>query len=68
MAESLLTSEGYVYEQNWAGQWQQQGMFGPERDVNWLGQPNVERNILGQPKVARDWLGQPVTSGSLLPA
>ena len=65
MTNKLNDGNSYVYKQIWEGQWQQkQSLFSPEQDVNWLGQPTIERNILGQPKVARNWLGQPITGGS----
>jgi len=46
----LLDEEGNVYEQGLFGGWhRKQGLFGPEKDVGWFGQPNVERDFFGNP-------------------
>lgn len=51
--DSLIDKDGIVHEKGWDGQYHpKQGLFGPERDTGWTGQPNVQR----------DWLGRPVHS------
>lgn len=69
MPEYLVDDEGYVYEKGFDGQWHQKwGWFGPQKDTNWLGQPNVKRDLLGRPKEARGPFGGFVTdkTGKLL--
>jgi hypothetical protein len=54
----LIDDDGNIYEQSLFGGWQQkQGLFGPEKDVGWFGQPNVERDILGNPVPDSSLLG-----------
>lgn len=63
--DSLIDKDGIVHEKGWDGQYHpKQGLFGPERDTSWTGQPNVERDWLGRPQEERDWLGRPVQSRS----
>ncbi|BCX04596.1 MAG: hypothetical protein KatS3mg053_2534 [Candidatus Roseilinea sp.] len=59
----LLDEDGNVYEQGLFGGWQQKhGLFGPERDVGWFGQPNVERDLFGNPVPESTFLGGQVYS------
>ena len=60
----LLDQEGNVYRQGFLdSQWRkEQGLLGPKKDTNWLGQPNVQRNLFGEPSPARDFLGTPHVS------
>jgi hypothetical protein len=59
----LVDDEGNIYEQGFLGGWQQkQGLFGPEKDVGWFGQPNIERDIFGNPVPESSLLGGQVYS------
>lgn len=59
----LLDEDGNVYEQSLFGGWQQKyGLFGPERDVGWFGQPNVKRDLFGNPVPETTFLGGQVYS------
>lgn len=59
----LLDEEGNVYEQGLFGGWQQKhGLFGPERDVGWFGQPNIKRDLFGSPVPETTFLGGQVYS------
>ncbi len=59
----LIDDEGNVYEQGLFGGWhQKQGLFGPEKDVGWFGQPNVERDLFGNPVPASTFLGGQIYS------
>lgn len=61
----LVDKNGVVHEKGWNGQHRpKQGLFGPVRETDWLGQPKVEKDWLGNPKVERDWLGRPIRSTS----
>ena len=61
--DSLIDEEGIVHERGMGGQYHPKpGVFGPQRDTDWRGQPNVERDLLGRPQEERDWLGRPAQS------
>jgi len=63
--DSLIDKDGNVHEKGWDGQYHpKQGMFGPERDVSFPRQPNVERDLLRNPVEARDPLSNPIRSTS----
>jgi len=65
MSDHLVDSEGNVYQRGLLGDWQRkEGVFGPQKDVDWLGNPKVKQNLVGQRVVARDFLGQPVQNAS----
>lgn len=61
-----VDDEGYVYEQNWlTGSWEhKQGLFGPEREVDFFGNPRVDNDWLGNPKADVNWLGEQAHSSS----
>lgn len=60
---SLIDKSGVIHEKGWDGQYRpKQGLFSPQKDTTFWGNPNVERDLFGNAKVERNWLGQPVTS------
>ena len=61
----LIDDEGNVHTQSpFTGGWRQkQGTFGPAKDTNIFGQPNVRRDLLGRPVAARDGLGRVIRDG-----
>lgn len=63
--DTLIGKDGVVHEKGWDGQYRpKQGLFGPERDTTWTGQPDVKHDWLGRPQEERDWLGRSVRSSS----
>ena len=58
----FIDEEGNVHSEGFlGGSWQkEQGVFGSKKDVNWLGQPNVQRDLLGRPEQARTPFGSPI--------
>lgn len=58
----FIDEEGNVHSEGlFGGSWQKdQGVFGPTKDVNWLGQPNYERDLLGRPVQAQTPFGSPI--------
>jgi len=60
----LIDDEGRVYKQGpFSNEWrQQEGLFGPEKEADWLGRPNVARDLLGRPEPARTIWGEPIRS------
>ena len=56
---NLIDREGHEYEKGWDGQYHSKhGIFGDQKNTNWLGQPNVEHDILGRPKEATGFFGE----------
>lgn len=63
--DTLIDKDGVVHEKGWDGQYRpKQGLFGPEKDVKWTGQPKVENDWLGRPQEDRNWLGKSTQSNS----
>jgi hypothetical protein len=60
----FIDDEGNVHNEGFlGGSWnKEQGVFGTNKDVNWLGQPNLERDFLGRPVQARTAFGSPIHS------
>lgn len=58
----FIDEEGNVHSEGFlGGSWnKEQGVFGSNKDVNWLGQPNLERDFLGRPVQARNAFGTPI--------
>ena len=64
----LVDEDGNVYEQGLFGGWQQKhGLFGPEKDVGFFGQPNIERDLFGNPVPESTFLGGQIHSDDSRP-
>jgi TolB protein len=64
-----IDKDGVIHEKGWDGEYRsKEGSFGPQKDTNIFGRPNVERDLLGNPKVKKNWWGSPIRSksGSIL--
>lgn len=60
---SLVDEDGVVHEKGWGGQYSpKQGWFGPQKDTDFWGRPNVERGLFGDAQADKDWLGQTTKS------
>ncbi|MCB0212892.1 MAG: hypothetical protein KDJ52_26355 [Anaerolineae bacterium] len=61
--DSLVDKQGVVHKKGWDGQYRPQGgLFGPQKDTNFWGSPNVERGFFGNPVEDKNWLGQTTKS------
>lgn len=61
--KNIVDSNGNIYDRTLGGSYRQrQGTFGPERDTDAFGRPQVDRGPLGNARPATDALGRQATS------
>ena len=59
MPDKIVDSDGHVQEKGWDGQYhEQQGVFGPIRETDLLGNPKIDSDWLGNPKAERGLFGE----------